>query len=77
MPQEPDSTPTLARLLIELNPEAPAHLLARHVPDDHGCCRGCALPQAGPSRWPCTLHAAATAAQAAMQEAGGDRTRRP
>lgn len=41
-------------------------LLAAHVSDARGYCRGCELPQAGPMRWPCTLWAVATTARAAI-----------
>ena len=55
-------TEVLARLLLDLHADIPG-LLDRHQPDSDGCCRGCALPQAGQTRWPCTLHAAADTAQ--------------
>ncbi len=42
-------------------------LLRRHVADRLGHCRGCALPQAGPTRWPCTLWQVATVARAAVR----------
>jgi hypothetical protein len=46
----------LALALIELSPATPARLLAEHIDDGRGYCRCCSAPQAGPARWPCTLH---------------------
>lgn len=45
----------------------PEALVRDHRADDDGRCRGCALPQSGDQRWPCTLFslgAAATEARA-------------
>ncbi|WP_214403531.1 hypothetical protein [Pseudonocardia lacus] len=53
----------LPRLLSDLGATAVGTLLAQHVDDGRGYCRACSLPQAGPSRWPCTLRAAAVAAR--------------
>lgn len=38
------------------------NLLAEHVEDDHGRCKGCAAPQQGGRRWPCPLQIIATRA---------------
>lgn len=43
----------LAQLLAELG--VAATLLARHTADQRGDCRGCAQPQGGPVKWPCSL----------------------
>jgi hypothetical protein len=45
-------------------PEIIRRLLARHVPDGGGRCRGCTIPGTGlpGGRWPCVLHFYAEAA---------------
>ncbi|HEY0640530.1 MAG TPA: hypothetical protein VGD67_23115 [Pseudonocardiaceae bacterium] len=44
-------------------PTAVARLLADHVDDGRGYCRVCSVgAQRGNHTWPCSLHAAATAA---------------
>lgn len=54
----------LALLVAQLDGVA-ARLLAAHVADRDGRhCAGCALPQAGVTPWPCTLHEIAVQAQA-------------
>ena len=40
----------------------PETLVREHRADDRGHCRGCALPQSGDQRWPCTLFALGVAA---------------
>lgn len=46
-------------------PVAAAQLMAEHVDDGRGNCRTCTIGgQRGNHIWPCTLHAAASAAQA-------------
>ena len=54
----------VARLLRE-QPQIVATLLARHVPDERGRCRGCTSGGTGTpqARWPCSLHFYATAAR--------------
>jgi hypothetical protein len=39
-------------------------LLARHIPDDAGRCRGCTVPGTGTpdATWPCQIHRFASAA---------------
>jgi hypothetical protein len=58
----PGPVSALALVLVELD-GVPDKLLANHTRDDRGYCAGCALPQGGRSLWPCTLYAAARAAQ--------------
>ncbi len=50
----------LARL-----PETTRRLLAVHVPDERGRCRGCTAPGTGMpgAAWPCVLHFYASAAE--------------
>jgi hypothetical protein len=58
----------LARLLVA-QPASIKTLLAKHVDDGQGKCRGCTLPQRGFQPWPCTTHTAATiAAETARQQ---------
>lgn len=57
----PVEAAVVAQLLADLAPDGADHLLARHVADARGHCRGCELPQAGATRWPCTIHAIGTA----------------
>jgi hypothetical protein len=46
-------------------PEAIDKLLADHIDDGRGDCRKCSIgAQGGHHTWPCSLHAAATAAEA-------------
>jgi hypothetical protein len=47
-------------------------LLAVHVPDQHGRCRGCTTPGTGlpGAVWPCALHFYASAAAAARVVGG-------
>jgi hypothetical protein len=46
-------------------PTAVTRLLADHVDDGRGDCRACGIgAQRGHHTWPCSLHAAATAARA-------------
>ena len=47
----------LSRLMAGL-PDVVNTLLAKHVPDDHGRCRGCTKAGTGlPEKtWPCSLH---------------------
>jgi hypothetical protein len=46
-------------------PEAVDKLLADHIDDGRGDCRRCPIgAQGGHHTWPCSLHAAATAARA-------------
>jgi hypothetical protein len=52
----------LALLLLELDGVVD-RLIAAHVPGYDGYCLGCALPQTGQTRWPCTLHSIAVEAQ--------------
>lgn len=59
---QPVTTDVLAGLIATL-PGVADQLLADHVNDGRGYCKGCALPQAGLARWPCTLHAVAKAAR--------------
>jgi hypothetical protein len=61
--------PPLAAEIAEMDGVAD-RLIAGHVADPLGYCRGCELPQAGPMRWPCTLWAVATTARAAMRARG-------
>ena len=53
----------LPQLLRDLGTRSVATLLTQHVDDGRGYCRACSLPQAGFTRWPCTLHAAALVAR--------------
>jgi hypothetical protein len=46
----------IGALLAEL-PGVADRLLAVHVPDPHGRCRACDLPQTPTPPWPCTLTA--------------------
>jgi hypothetical protein len=54
----------LARALAA-QPDVVARLIADHVPDDKGRCRGCTRPGTGTPMdyWPCTLSTAADAAR--------------
>ena len=54
----------LARALAA-QPDVVARLIAEHVPDDKGRCRGCTRPGTGTPMdyWPCTLSTAADAAR--------------
>ncbi|MGI5129083.1 hypothetical protein ACQEVB_19920 [Pseudonocardia sp. CA-107938] len=49
---------------LAAQPEVVARLLADHVPDEKGRCRGCTRPGTGTPMgwWPCTLSVAADAA---------------
>jgi hypothetical protein len=51
----------LAALLMT-EPASTTTLLAKHVDDGQGKCRGCTLPQRGYQPWPCAIHIAATMA---------------
>jgi hypothetical protein len=53
-------------------------LLAAHVPDGHGRCRGCTAPGTGlpGAGWPCRLHFYADAASRIAHWHGNDRTSR-
>jgi hypothetical protein len=59
----------IARELAGL-PGTVQRLLALHVPDPHGRCRGCTTPGTGMpgAAWPCSLHFYATAAQEIRQQ---------
>jgi hypothetical protein len=57
MPDRTDLAEELAQL-----PGVAVQLLQRHTADATGHCRGCQLPQAGLTRWPCTLWLIATTA---------------
>jgi hypothetical protein len=50
------SVSELALVVVECEGVA-ARLMAAHVDDGRGHCRGCWLPQAPPPIWPCTLFA--------------------
>ncbi len=52
----------LAQLLATEPSSTIKALLARHVDDGRGKCRGCTLPQRGYEPWPCITSAAATIA---------------
>jgi hypothetical protein len=59
----------LAKLLAT-EPACIKALLARHVDDGRGKCRGCTLPQRGYEPWPCiTYTAAAIAAESTGPQA--------
>ena len=58
----------LAALLAQM-PGVADKLLACHVSDASGYCRGCYLPQGGLVRWPCSLYVVATEARAAIRDA--------
>jgi hypothetical protein len=61
---EADAIEALAHFLAD-RPEAVDKLLADHVDDGRGDCRKCPIgAQRGHHTWPCSLHAAATAARA-------------
>ena len=51
-------------------PDVVANLLREHQPDEHGFCRGNGCGTAGRGvptmRWPCSLHALASSAQAIL-----------
>lgn len=48
--------------LLATQPASVKTLLAKHVDDGQGKCRGCTLPQRGYQPWPCTTYTAATVA---------------
>jgi hypothetical protein len=48
--------------LLATEPASIQALLARHVDDGQGKCRGCTLPQRGYEPWPCITYTAATIA---------------
>jgi hypothetical protein len=48
--------------LLATEPATTKALLARHVDDGAGKCRGCTLPQRGYEPWPCITYTAATIA---------------
>lgn len=59
------SLPTSLALTLAAQPDVVARLLAQHVPDGQGRCRGCTRPGTGTPMgyWPCTLSVAAETAE--------------
>jgi hypothetical protein len=59
-----DGTGALTELaaLLTTEPASTRTLLAQHVDDGQGKCRGCTLPQRGYQPWPCPISIAATMA---------------
>lgn len=55
-----------ATRFIAAQPSGPQRLLARHLPDEQGRCRGCTVPGYGtPDKpWPCVITKMAQAAAA-------------
>jgi hypothetical protein len=55
--------------LLTAHPDAVERLIAEHVPDDHGRCRGCTRPGTGVpgEHWPCTPRLVADAAATALR----------
>jgi hypothetical protein len=56
-PSEPAPLPPASEIgvLMAGLPGVPARLIAAHVPDARGHCRGCTLAQGAPPVWPCRL----------------------
>jgi hypothetical protein len=44
-------------LAATYTPEAVRAILAEHMPDESGHCRGCRLPSTAAPVWPCRLYA--------------------
>ncbi len=59
---EPDTTVPMADVMADM-PGVWRRLLAAHVPDRLGRCRGCRSDTGSGERWPCSLHRIATEAQ--------------
>lgn len=72
-PNGSDAPSLLTDLLATSWPDLRARLLAEHVDDGHGRCRGCRVPGYGTpgGRWPCLLAALATVAERRARLEGG------